>query len=157
MYLKVDGVTGESADVNHKGWIDILAFSWDADQSGSMSSGGGGGSGKVSFTDLKITSCLDRASTGIFKFCAAGNHISEVKISICKAGGTQIEYATIVLMDAMVTDASYLGANGGENVNVRYAFQASQVEFHYWTQLETGGRGAESQMGWDVKANRSTL
>lgn len=31
MYLKVDGVTGESNDSNHKNWIDVLSFSWAAE------------------------------------------------------------------------------------------------------------------------------
>lgn len=34
MYLKVEGVTGESKDSNHTGWIDINSFSWGASQPG---------------------------------------------------------------------------------------------------------------------------
>lgn len=28
LYLKIDGINGESQDSNHKGWIDIDSFSW---------------------------------------------------------------------------------------------------------------------------------
>lgn len=28
MFLKVEGVTGESKDSNHTGWTDITSFSW---------------------------------------------------------------------------------------------------------------------------------
>ena len=42
MFLKVDCVTGESQDSNHKGWTDITSFSWSASQTGNMSVGIGG-------------------------------------------------------------------------------------------------------------------
>lgn len=43
MFLKVEGVTGESKDSNHISWTDITSFSWGASQPGNMSVGGGGG------------------------------------------------------------------------------------------------------------------
>ena len=30
MFLKVEGVTGESKDANHASWIDVLSFNWGA-------------------------------------------------------------------------------------------------------------------------------
>ena len=45
MYLKIEGVSGESKDAQHKEWTDIQSFSWGATQPGSMSVGGGGGTG----------------------------------------------------------------------------------------------------------------
>lgn len=157
MFLKVEGVTGESADANHKGWTDIESFSFGACQEGTMASGGGGGAGKVSFQDLNIVSALDSATPALIKFCSSGKHIGEVKVSICKAGGSQIEYSTIVLKDVLVTSSRFTGAEGGERVAALYAFQASKLEHHYWVQQSDGSRGAESQMGWDVKANQSII
>lgn len=60
MYLKVDAVTGESADSNHNGWIDIQSFNWGASQPGNMAVGGGGGAGKVQFSDLRRRRSDDR-------------------------------------------------------------------------------------------------
>ncbi|MCP6726322.1 type VI secretion system tube protein Hcp, partial [Klebsiella pneumoniae] len=48
MFLKLDGVTGESQDSKHKGEIHIESFSWGMNQTGASGSGGGGGAGKVS-------------------------------------------------------------------------------------------------------------
>jgi type VI secretion system secreted protein Hcp len=156
MYLKVDGVTGESADSNHAGWIDITNYHWEAVQSASMASGGGGGTGKVRFNDLRVMANLDKAASALIKFCASGKHIAEVKLSMCKAGGTQIEYSTIVLKDVIVTVADFNGDGGNEVVGVHYAFQAAKVEMHYWTQVKDGSKGPESQFGWDIKANQAT-
>ena len=52
MFMKVEGVNGESKDSNHKDWTNIESFDWGAEQPGSMTSGGGGGAGKVNFFGL---------------------------------------------------------------------------------------------------------
>ena len=155
MFLLVDGATGESADAAHKGFSDVSNMSWGASQAAAIS-GGGGGSGKVSFSDLTITATMDTATSALLKLCASGKHIPNVKVSICKAGGTQIEYSTIVLKDVLVTSVQFAGARGGEALHVNYAFQAAKVEHHYWVQGKDGSKGAESQMGWDVKQNVAT-
>lgn len=156
MFLKVEGASGESADSNHKEWIDIKSFNWGASQVANMAGGGGGGAGKVSFSDLHITALIDKATPAILKLCSSGKHLGEAKVSICKAGGSQIEYSTIVLKDVLVTAVQFGGVNGGEQVQVDYSFQAAKVEQHYWVQTKEGGKGAESQMGWDVKENKAT-
>jgi len=155
MFLQVDGVKGESADANHSGFSDITNLTWGASQAASIS-GGGGGSGKVAFYNLTVSAAMDSATPALLKFCSSGKHIPNVKVSICKAGGTQIEYSTIVLKDVLVTSTRFDGATGGESMEVVYAFQAAKVEHHYWVQGKDGSKGAESQMGWDVKQNVAT-
>jgi type VI secretion system secreted protein Hcp len=155
MFLQVDGVKGESADANHSGFIDIQSLSWGASQAASIS-GGGAGAGKVSFSDLTITAPMDSATPTLLKFCSSGKHISKIKVSVCKAGGTQVEHSTIVLSDVLVTGTQFTGTSGGESMSVNYSFQAAKVEHHYWVQGKDGSKGAETQMGWDVKQNIAT-
>ncbi|MGE6888400.1 type VI secretion system tube protein Hcp, partial [Serratia bockelmannii] len=45
MFLKVEGINGESKNANHKQWIDVFSFNWGARQPGNMAVGGGGGAG----------------------------------------------------------------------------------------------------------------
>jgi type VI secretion system secreted protein Hcp len=159
MFMKIEGANGESKDANHKDWTDILSFSWGATQPGSMSTGGGGGSGKASFNDLHIVARIDKAAPAVMKHCAAGKHLSKIELSICKAGGTQIEYSKITLDDVMVTSVQLSGDNTAtsadpEYVLVNYAFQAAKVTQQYWEQTDKGGKGAESQVSWDIKQNK---
>ncbi|EKP4478785.1 type VI secretion system tube protein Hcp, partial [Cronobacter dublinensis] len=65
MFLKVEGVTGESKDANHSNWIDVLSFNWGAAQPGNMSVGGGGGAGKVNFQDLAVQAIVDKGTPAI--------------------------------------------------------------------------------------------
>ncbi len=154
IYLKVDGVTGESKDSNHKNWIDVLSFNWGATQPGNMSVGGGGGTGKVNYKDLQIQALIDKATPAILKYCSSGKHVTKVELSICKAGGSQIEYSRIVLEDVLVTLTDFSGVGHTDTIVVNYAFQASKVNLSYWEQSDSGTRGAESKAGWDIKQNK---
>ena len=91
MFMRIEGVSGESKDSNHKSWTDIQSFSWGAEQPGSMSSGGGGGAGKVNFDDLTVVAAIDKAAPTVLKNCSVGQHLGKIEISVCKAGGNQVE------------------------------------------------------------------
>ena len=91
MFMKIDGANGESKDANHKDWTDIVSFSWGATQPGNLASGGGLGAGKASFNDLHVVARIDMAAPAVMKHCASGKHLSKIELSMCKAGGEQIE------------------------------------------------------------------
>lgn len=156
IYLKVEGTTGESQDSNHKGWTDVLSFNWGASQPGNMAVGGGGGSGKVNFNDLRVKALIDKSTAAILKYCSSGKHVSKVELSVCKAGGNQIEYTKIVLEDVLVTATDFNGVGQGDTIVVDYAFQASKVSTSYWEQSASGTKGAESKAGWDIKQNKES-
>ena len=59
MFLKLDGVKGESKDKAHTQDIDIISWSWGMSNSGSAHQGGGAGSGKVNVQDLSVTKYID--------------------------------------------------------------------------------------------------
>lgn len=156
-FMKVNGVNGESADANHKSYIDVQSVSWGASQAASIS-GGGAGSGKVSFSDLTITATMDAATPTLLKFCSSGKHIDAITVEMVKASGSDggMVYSTIVLKDVLVTGTQFVGTSGGEAMAINYSFQAAKVEHHYWAQGKDGSKGAETQMGWDVKQNIAT-
>ena len=50
LFLKIEGIAGESHNSNRKGWINIDSFTWGANQLGNM-----GGARKVQYRDLTQT------------------------------------------------------------------------------------------------------
>lgn len=154
MFLRVEGATGESHDSNHKGWTEIKSFSWGASQPGNMGSGGGGGAGKVCFNDLLINAVIDKSTAAILKHCSNGKHITKVEVSICKAGGKQVEYARITLEEVLVTAVQFTGTPDDEAIGVTYAFQAARVKQQYWEQGASGAKGAENSTAWNIKENK---
>lgn len=156
IFMRIDGITGESKDSHHKNWIDVHNFTWGASQPNTLTSGGGGGAGKVNFQDLKVTAAIDKAAPTILKHSAIGRHIPKLEISVCKAGGEQIEYSRITLDDVMVTGVEFDGSKNNEVLWVTYSFQAVKIKTQYWEQTERGGKGPETQMGYDIKQNKAT-
>lgn len=53
MFIKIDGIKGESTDDKHKDEIDVLSWSWGMSQSGTVHTTGGSGAGKVSFRCIR--------------------------------------------------------------------------------------------------------
>ncbi|KVP80099.1 Hcp family type VI secretion system effector [Burkholderia ubonensis] len=156
MFMKVDGVTGESADAQHKGWTDIQTFSWGASQPGAMASGSGGNAGKASFNDLVVVAYMDKGAPAIIKNCASGKHLPSVEISACKTGGTQVEFMRVTLQEVLVTSAQVAGVDPGDVADrllMHYGFQAAKVKKQYWQQNDNGGKGAEVSVGWNIKEN----
>ena len=154
MFMKIDGASGESKDANHKNWTDIVSFSWGATQPGNLASGGGLGAGKASFNDLHVVARIDKAAPAVMKHCASGKHLSKIELSVCKAGGQQVEYTKITLEDVLVSSVQLTGELNAEAVTVNFAFQAAKVKQQYWEQTEQGTRGAESLVAWDIKQNK---
>lgn len=154
IFLKIEGITGESQDANHKGWINVDSFAWGASQQGNMAVGGGGGSGKVQYRDLNIQTSIDKATPAVMRYVSNGKHISKLELSVCKAGGTQIEYCRITLEDVIITNVLFNGTSHRDLIGINYQFQAAKVKNQYWEQSERGGKGAESQSGWNIKENK---
>src|SRR5258708_36967357 len=106
MFIKIDGITGESKDHKHKDTIDVLAWSWGMSQSGSFHGGGGGGAGKANVQDLSITKHVDKSSPLLMLSCCNGKHIKEALLTVRKAGENPLEYLKIKLTEVMVTAVS---------------------------------------------------
>lgn len=154
MFLKLDGIAGESADSKHKGEIDIQSFSFGVTQAGTASHGGGAGAGKASFQDLKIIKPADKASPNLMLKCATGEHIKEAILTVRKAGGQQQEYYKIKLSDLIVS--SFQNNGSGENsipvesVSLNFA----KIEFEYKEQDAKGALAGVVKSGYDLKANK---
>ena len=153
MFLKLDGIKGESKDAKHKDEIHIESFSWGLSQTGAHGAGGGGGAGKVAVHDISVTKFLDKASPELMLACCNGKHIKEGLITVRKAGENPVEYLKIKLTDILISGVQDAGHGSDlltENVTLNFA------KFHvdYQEQAKDGkAAGGPVSMGWDVKAN----
>ncbi|MDR1462413.1 MAG: type VI secretion system tube protein Hcp [Azoarcus sp.] len=150
-YIKLEGITGESKDSKHKGWIDALSFSYGVSQSSSMFTGGG--VGKASFDNLSFTHYIDRATPNLFQYCAAGKHISKVEISACKAGDGSQEYMHVTLEDVLVTHTGPMGSSDDVRVKETVSLSYSKIKVEVKEQEANGAMGAVVTGTWNVKQN----
>jgi type VI secretion system secreted protein Hcp len=154
MFLKLDGISGESADDKHKGEIDIQSFSFGVSQTGTAGRGGGAGAGKASFTDISIVKSADKASPNLMAKCATGEHIASALLTVRKAGGTQQEYYKIKLTDLLVSNFQNTGSGNDSIPLETLSLNFAKIEFEYNEQDSKGGLKGVVKAGYDLKANK---
>jgi|SRR5712692_1358321 len=153
MFLKLDGIKGESADDKHKGEIHIESFSWGMNQTGTHGAGGGGGAGKVSVHDISITKFVEKSSCDLMYHCASGKHIPSGLITVRKAGEKPLEYLKIKLTDILVSSVLESGHGGGDKLTEAVTLNFAKFQVDYQEQKQDGSGTPAGSMGWDVKAN----
>ena len=155
-FLKIDGIAGESTDMNHKDEIDVLSWSWGVTQTGGNSgSGAGGGAGKAAFQDFHFVSHISKASPTLFLSCATGTHHKTASLSgVRTAGkGQSSEFLKYKLSDVVVTSDQHAG-NQGEFPVEQFSLNYSKIEISYTPHTASGAAGTAIKAGFDVKANK---
>jgi type VI secretion system secreted protein Hcp len=102
IFLKLDGIGGESTDDDHKGEIDVEAFTFDAKRS----------AGKVRFSPLRVLKVVDASSPKLMQAAASGRHIHSGTLSFRRSGDPNgVEFLTYKLSDIVVSSYEEGGAN----------------------------------------------
>jgi type VI secretion system secreted protein Hcp len=152
MFLKLDGIKGESLDHKHAGEIHIESWSWGMSQTGAHGAGGGGGAGKVSVHDISITKFVDKASPALMLHCCSGKHIPNGLVTVRKAGDKPLEYLKMKLQDILISGVQEAG-HGGDQLTENVTLNFAKFHVEYTEQKADGSGSPGGEMGWDVKAN----
>ena len=129
MFLKIEGVPGESPSVKHKGEIELLSFSWGITNKTS-NTGGGGGAGKPVVQDFTIVKSMGASSPVLMEKCCRGEHIPSVSITLASKESRQ-EYLKIKLEDVLISSYQTGGGGGGGSVpmdQVSFNFRSVDVQ-----------------------------
>jgi type VI secretion system secreted protein Hcp len=154
MFLKLEGVDGESKDDSHKKEIDVLSWSWGAAQSGTGHVGGGSGAGKVSVQDLSVTKYVDSASHLLLLDCCNGQHIKKGTLVVRKAGATPLEYIKLTMEDIIVSNVHTGGSGGEDRLTETITLNFSKFKYEYTPQKADGSGDGTKETGWDIAANK---
>ena len=154
MFLKLEGVDGESKDDSHKKEIDVLAWSWGASQSGTGHVGGGSGAGKVNVQDLSVTKYVDSASHLLLLDCCNGQHIKKGTLVVRKAGATPLEYIKLTMEDIIVSNVHTGGSGGEDRLTETITLNFSKFKYEYTPQKSDGSGDGTKETGWDIAANK---
>jgi len=102
IFLKLDGIGGESTDDDHKGEIDVESFTFDAKRT----------NGKVKFSPLRVLKVVDASSPKLMQAAASGRHIHNGTLSFRRSGDPNgVEFLTYKLSDIVVSSYEEGGAN----------------------------------------------
>ncbi len=153
MFLKIDDVKGESTDDKHKGEIDVLAWSWGMNQSGTTHMGGGGGSGKVSVHDLSLTKYVDKSSPNLMLATCNGKHFKEALLTVRKAGEKPLEYIKISMKEVIVSSVSTGGSGGQDRLTENITLNFAEFKIAYTPQKEDGSGDAAVEAAYHIAKN----
>ncbi|AXF13433.1 MULTISPECIES: Hcp family type VI secretion system effector [Paraburkholderia] len=155
IFLKIDGINGESLDEKHKDEIEVLSWNWEILQDSTMHAGSGGGAGKATVKDLTFDHSIDRASPNLMKYALTGKHIDQAVLVMRKAGGNPLEYLKLTMSDVIVTRVKPAGARDeAERSRETVSLSFAKVKQEYVVQNAQGGSGGAVTASFDIKGNK---
>jgi type VI secretion system secreted protein Hcp len=156
IFLKLDGIDGESIKSGAEGWIELFSFSNGASNPSSVAFGTGSGAGKVDLSSLSLQKQLDKASPKLFLNCCAGTHIATGQMIVREAtgGDTTQTYFQYDLTEVFIDSISWGGSAGGGKPSESVSVSAKSLQVTYLPQDSTGTVGNKIVVGWDVSKNQ---
>ncbi|MBN3752370.1 type VI secretion system tube protein Hcp [Paraburkholderia sp. Tr-20389] len=154
IFMKINGIDGESQDSTHKREIEVLKWGWCVAQDSTMHTGSGGGAGKARVDDLQFEHLVDRASPNLMKYCLTGKHVDSAVLSVRKAGGNPLEYLKLTMSDVIITQVRPAGSNDDNGILEQVRLSFAKVKQEYVVQNEQGGSGGAVTAAYDIKGNQ---
>jgi type VI secretion system secreted protein Hcp len=156
MFLKLEGIEGESADDKKQKHIEIDSFSLGGSNTGSLSTATGGGTSKVALQDMHFTKTIDKSSPNVFGGLTDGKHIDKATITVRKAGGDPKDYFTITLTPCLVSSYNISGHSGGGMPQESFSLNYDKIEFEYKTQTDKGELGPSNKRTYETSKNKAS-
>ena len=157
IFLKIDGIEGESTDVKHKNEIAILSYAWgEAQQAPAGGAGGaGGGAGKVAMQDFHFSMLVNKASPKLFLACAKGEHFKNAVLTVRHPGASPAEFLKWRFTDVLISSYQTAGDVATGALPADHAsLNFSKIEVEYSPVKPDGTLGTPVKAGWDRKANK---
>ena len=151
VFLKLDGIEGESIVAEHEGEIDVLSWRWQLSATGSMYAGGGTSMEKAIVRPVIITKSIDKSSPLIALTLLKGSAIASAILSVRRAGDDPIDYARIKMWDVRILNLS--SENDGTTIVESVALGFSRICYEYTIQNADGTPGGMIEKCWDLAAN----
>jgi type VI secretion system secreted protein Hcp len=156
MFLKLEGIEGESNDDKKKNHIEIQSFALGGSNTGSFSTATGGGTSKTNLQDVHFTKQIDKSSPNLFGVLTTGKHIDQAIITVRKAGGDPKDYFTITLTPCLVSSYNISGHEGGGMPQESFSLNYDKIEFEYKTQDDKGNLGGPIKRTYETSKNKAS-
>lgn len=140
MFIKFEGIKGESVDSKHKDEVDVLSWSWGvlgatADAKGKLRA--------ACAEQMSLSKYVDISSPQLVNAATLGTAMATARLVVRSSGNNPIEYLVIDL-GGVTVKAVAQSAGGDSRVleNVSLAFTSAKIT--YTAQSLTGGVGGTS-------------
>ena len=161
MFIKIDGIDGESEDSDHEKWIDILSWAWGGALPTSAHVGSGRSSSQPRTDDLTFVKFLDRSSPALFHSLFVGKHIPKVEMHCTKSTGNDkggdLKYIIMKLTDVIISSVTTGGSSGEDRLTENVSLNFAKIEYQYTVQGDDGGAGDKPMMVWEVTKGQGSI
>jgi len=156
-FIKINGIEGESTDGRHPGWIEIIAYRSGHSMpiSKRASSPQGAALGRVEFDTFTFSKLLDKSSPLLMSACAAGTHINEITIELCRAGTDKVRFMTYRLKNSLISSVLISSGDPKNGFPVELVkIDFGKIEWCYTQQNRHGGLATgHIAAAWDLQRN----
>jgi type VI secretion system secreted protein Hcp len=159
-FLNISTIPGESTDAGHTDWIELLSYNHGIAQStsGSVSSGGGRTAERCDHGTFQVIKAIDKATPKLYFACSSGEHISEVKLEVCRSGVDKILYYEVTMAGVTVNSvdsaAQAKGAGAAPIPTEAVTFAYQKITWNYIeTDKITGQPAGNVENFWDLMSN----
>lgn len=155
VFLKLDGIAGESTHKDFPGWIELYDFGWGARNTGNSATGGGAGAGKSQPTNVVFTAQTSKATPLMLKSTVSGKHISTGQVVMTR-GGAKEQTIQFIKLDLTDVGLDFLKVDMlAEGLPTdRGSLTFSRVKFAYYPQSADGGLSDPVIVEWDTRSNK---
>ena len=157
MFMKIDGIDGESTDDKHKKWIELFSYSYGVSQPASGASRTGGRTGgRADFDQFTAVKSIDAATVNLNRYCVSGKHIPKIEVEFCLAAGEKHCFMKYTLEDVIISSVRPGGSSNGEEVRPleELGILYGKITTEYTPIDQTGKAGAALKFKWDLEANK---
>jgi type VI secretion system secreted protein Hcp len=183
LFLKLDGIEGESRDLKHSKEIDILDWSWGLTKPPRVISGGST-TGRLAFSGFTVRKLVDKATSKLMLNCSQGKWITNALLTCrTQTSSNTIEFYKLQASKVIVTSVNE-AASSEITETVGFAFESVQIDyflirrtgtddyFYQWNLADDAGTGGtrsndtdgdgipddyETANGLNVNANDANL
>jgi type VI secretion system secreted protein Hcp len=153
MFLKLNGINGESKDATHRNEIDVLAWSWGESSGTALTKKGLVPNACIQ--DISLTKYIDNASPDLIMKTVTGQLIGDAKLTVRKAGTTPLEYLVITMSNVTATSYSTGGSGGEDRLTENVTLHFGRMVGTYTKQDPITGAPAGTVL-WDISGQSST-
>jgi type VI secretion system secreted protein Hcp len=157
MFLKLDGIQGESTDDKHKNEINLTSFAFAVGRGGDGTGTAGvapaaGAKGRL--LTLRIDKIYDASSPKLFRAAASGQHIKSAVLTFRRSSDSDVEFLTYTLSDVQVTSYDQGGKDGDErdlgSLEEEVGLTAAKVHVTEQTVDSDGKKGPVVNADWTL-------
>lgn len=151
LFIKFAGIDGESTDVNHKNWSDILSVNWGLSVEAPSHTGGGGSASKPVFEDLVWNQEMDKIFPKLFDRAAKGMYTDEVFVEFTTAN-TSHTYFRMEFENVLLTSLELTGKSG-ESTTFTGSFAYDKIKMIYTEYDRLGNKMGNIEAQYDLTSN----